>query len=177
MWCLFGTEIGAWILSLEIMKKLFVIVLVAVFGYGFGQQKNTEITKLDKLQKLISAKSDGILIVNFWATWCAPCVKELPLFEKVNAEAKGVSVALVSMDLDIDPNPEKVYKFVERKGLKSKVLLLDEKDPNSWIASIDPEWSGALPATIVINQKTGKRKFVERSMHEGDLEKLIAEVQ
>jgi thiol-disulfide isomerase/thioredoxin len=123
-------------------------------------------------------RSDGILVVNFWATWCAPCVKELPLFEKLHSEAKpGVSVALVSMDLDIDPNPDKVYRFVERKGLKSKVLLLDEKDPNSWISSIDPEWSGALPATIVINQKTGKRKFVERSLHEGDLEKLIAEVQ
>jgi thiol-disulfide isomerase/thioredoxin len=160
------------------MKKLFLIVLVAVSGVSFGQQKNTEITKLDGLQKLMAMRSDGILVVNFWATWCAPCVKELPLFEKLHSEAKpGVSVALVSMDLDIDPNPDKVYRFVERKGLKSKVLLLDEKDPNSWISSIDPEWSGALPATIVINQKTGKRKFVERSLHEGDLEKLIAEVQ
>jgi hypothetical protein len=81
------------------------------------------------------------------------------------------------MDLDIDPNPEKVSTFVARKGLKCKVLLLDEKDPNSWISSVDPAWSGALPATIVINQKTGKRKFVEKSLHEGDLEMLIAEVQ
>ena len=159
------------------MKKIFLIAFIAVSVYGFGQEKNAEITKLDGLQKLMAMRSDGVLVVNFWATWCAPCVKELPLFEKVNAETRGVSVALVSMDLDIDPNPEKVYRFVARKGLKSKVLLLDEKDPNSWISSIDPMWSGALPATIVINQKTGKRKFVERSLHEGDLEKLIAEVQ
>jgi thiol-disulfide isomerase/thioredoxin len=159
------------------MKKLLIIACMAVSVYGFGQ-KNTEITKLDQLQKLIATRAEGILVVNFWATWCAPCVKELPLFEKLHAEGKpGISVALVSMDLDIDPNPEKVYKFVERKGIKSRVLLLDEKDPNSWISSIDPAWSGALPATIVINQKTGKRKFVESSLHEGDLEKLIAEVQ
>lgn len=159
------------------MRKLFVIAFMAVSALGFGQQKNTEITKLENLQKLLATKADGILVVNFWATWCAPCVKELPLFEKLQAETKGVSVALVSMDLDIDPNPEKVYKFIARKGIKSKVLLLDEKDPNSWISSVDPAWSGALPATIVINQKTGKRKFVEKSLHEGDLEKLIAEVQ
>jgi thiol-disulfide isomerase/thioredoxin len=160
------------------MKKLFLIALVAVSGAGFAQQRNTEIIKLEGLQKLMATRSDGVLVVNFWATWCAPCVKELPLFEKLHSEGKpGVSVALVSMDLDLDPNPEKVYRFVERKGLKSKVLLLDEKDPNSWINTIAPEWSGALPATIVINQKTGKRKFVERSLHEGDLEKLIAEVQ
>lgn len=160
------------------MNKLILVFLVAVSGQGICQQKNTEITKLDKLQKLLSTQAQGILVVNFWATWCAPCVEELPLFEKLHAEARpGVSVVLVSMDLDIDPNPEKVYKLVERKGLKSKVLLLDEKDPNGWISSIDPAWSGALPATIVINQKTGKRKFVESSLHEGDLEKLIAEVQ
>lgn len=160
------------------MNKLLLVFLIAVSGQGICQQMNTEVTKLDKLQRLLSTRADGILVVNFWATWCAPCVKELPLFEKLHAEARlGVSVVLVSLDLDIDPNPEKVYKLVERKGLKSKVLLLDEKNPNTWIDSIDPTWSGALPATIVINQKTGKRKFVESSLHEGDLEKLIAEVQ
>lgn len=72
--------------------------------------------------------------------------------------------------------PEKVHKFVARKKIESPVLILDETDPNSYIGKIAAEWSGALPATMVINTKTGKRKFVERELREGDLEKLIDEV-
>jgi hypothetical protein len=81
------------------------------------------------------------------------------------------------MDLDLDPNPEKVYKFIARKNIQSEVLLLDEQDPDSWISKVEKNWSGALPATIVINQKTGKRKFIEKELHDGDLERLIQELQ
>jgi hypothetical protein len=83
----------------------------------------------------------------------------------------------VSLDLDLDPDPAKVHKFVARKKLQSQVLILDERDPNSYIEQIEKTWSGALPATIIVNSKTGQRKFVERELHEGELEKLIAEIQ
>lgn len=116
-------------------------------------------------------------MVNFWATWCGPCIKELPFIEKLGQERNDVRVTLVSLDLDLDANPEKVYKFVERKGLKSEVLILDEKDPNSWIDRIDKDWSGSLPATIVINTNTGKRAFVGRELKEGELESLIESVK
>ena len=143
---------------------------------AFGQQ--AEIIKLDKLQHLIAKKSDNIHVINFWATWCAPCVKELPLFEKLSAEGRAdVKVTLVSMDLDLDPNPEKVYRFISRKNIRSEVVLLDEQHPDEWIDKIEKEWSGELPATIVINQKTGQRKFVGKELHEGDLERIIAELQ
>jgi thiol-disulfide isomerase/thioredoxin len=126
----------------------------------------------------MSARKDQIQIINFWATWCAPCVRELPLFEKLTSEGrKDVKITLVSMDLDLDPNPEKVYRFVSRKNVQSEVLLLDEQDPNSWINKIDRQWSGALPATIIINQKTGARKFIGKQLHEGDLEKYLKELE
>ena len=133
--------------------------------------------KLERLQNEIASSSDQVLVYNFWATWCAPCVKELPLFEKLNQNNKEVKVTLVSMDIDLDPNPEKVYKFIARKKVQSKVVILDERDPNSWINKIDKSWSGALPSTLFINTATGKRKFVEREMHAGDLEKFIEEVK
>ena len=81
------------------------------------------------------------------------------------------------MDIDLDPNPEKVYKFISRKNIQSRVVILDERDPNSWISKIDKNWSGALPATLIVNSFTGKRRFWERELHEGDLEKLIEEVK
>ncbi|HZY79191.1 MAG TPA: TlpA disulfide reductase family protein [Cyclobacteriaceae bacterium] len=156
------------------MKTLVAAVLLLMAGTAAGQAK---IVKLQELKKLMESRGENIRVVNFWATWCGPCVKELPLFEKLNAERKDVAVTLVSMDLDLDPNPAKVHKFVAKKKIASNVLILDENDPNVYIDQIDKQWSGALPATIVINSKTGKRVFAEKEMHEGDLEKLIDQVQ
>jgi len=157
------------------MRKVLVAFLLLV-AFSANSQK-AEVVKLDQLQSFIQAKTDHIKVINFWATWCAPCIKELPLFEKLGQDRSDVQVTLVSMDLDLDPNPEKVHKFVARKKLQSKVMILDAKDPNSYIDEIEKNWSGALPATIIINGKTGQRKFVEKELHEGELEKLIAEVQ
>jgi thiol-disulfide isomerase/thioredoxin len=158
-----------------IKKKILVIVLMA-WSLSAAAQPAAQTVKLDKLLEIIQEKSDHIKVINFWATWCAPCVKELPLFEKLGQERSDVVVMLVSMDLDLDPNPDKVYKFMARKKLQSQVLLLDEKDPNAWIEKIEKTWSGAIPATIIVNGKTGQRIFIEKELHEGDLEKLIAQV-
>lgn len=152
----------------------FLFFLFTIAPQAFGQAR---LVKLPELQKAMADPASEIKVINFWATWCGPCIKELPLFEKLNRDRKDVSVILVSMDLDLDPNPEKVHRFVARKKLASSVLILDETDPNYYIDKIDAEWSGALPATIVLNSKTGKRKFVERELHDGELEKLIDEVR
>jgi thiol-disulfide isomerase/thioredoxin len=161
------------------MKKSLSLVLLfaaTVLGASLASAQ-ARIVKLPELKKVMEEPGEGIRVINFWATWCAPCVKELPLFEKLNRERKDVAVTLVSMDMDLDPNPAKVHKFVARKKIASTVLILDESDPNAYIDEIEKQWSGALPATMVINSKTGKRKFVEKELHEGDLEKLIADVQ
>ena len=71
-------------------------------------------------------KSDQPVLVDFWATWCVPCIKELPLIEKLQQERKDVKVSLISMDMDLDPDPEKVYRFVDRKKIQSEVLILNE---------------------------------------------------
>lgn len=134
------------------------------------------LVKLPELQKIIKAPG-SVKVINFWATWCAPCVKELPYFEKLHQDNKSVEVILVSMDYDLDPHPEKVKRFIERKKIQSRVILLAEENPNDWIEQVDKSWTGALPSTLVINPATGKRKFVQGEMKEGELEKLIEEVR
>ena len=157
------------------MRILYLLIFLGSAQIACAQSAQT--VRLEKLLNLLSTPDDRILIVNFWATWCAPCVKELPLFERLQSENRpDVRVLLVSMDLDLDPNPEKVYKFIERKKMKAEVVLLNEPDPNSWINKIEKSWSGALPATLVINPQNGKRKFVETELKEGDLERLLADV-
>jgi len=157
------------------MKKLLILFFACAAITTWAQKPET--VKVNYLQDWMAEKTDKIKVLNFWATWCAPCVKEMPFIEKVSKENANVDVLLVSMDLELDSNPEKVYRFVDRKKLTSKVVLLDEKNPNSWIDKVEPEWQGSLPATMIINPKTGQRKFIAKELHEGDLEKLIAEIQ
>ena len=157
-------------------RRIFLFAVLFVAAH-FANGQNAQLVKLENLQAEIARPSDQILVYNFWATWCAPCVKELPLFEKLNQDDKNVRVTLVSMDIDLDPNPEMVYKFIDRKKIQSRVLILDAVDPNSWINKIDKNWSGALPATLIINTKTGTRRFVNTAMKVGELEKLIAEIK
>ena len=154
---------------------LLVCSLFFISAAAFSQK--AEPTTLQQFQKRLAVKSEKILVVNFWATWCAPCIHELPLFEKLNQENKAVEVLLVSMDYDLDSDPAKVERFIERKKLSSKVLFLTADNPNSWIDKIEKRWSGALPATLVINLKTNKRQFLQGELGEGQIEKLIEEVK
>jgi thiol-disulfide isomerase/thioredoxin len=156
------------------MKKIILFfALTLIFQLVKAQ---VPLIRLAELHNIMNSPTDEVKVINFWATWCGPCIKELPLFEKLTVDRKDVKVTLVSMDIDLDPNPDKVNKFVARKKIKSTVVILNERNPNDWIDKIEKEWSGALPATLVINTKTGKRKFVEKEMREGDLEKIIEEV-
>lgn len=115
-------------------------------------------------------KTDGkVYVINFWATWCAPCVKELPYFEKLNAEYsdKGVELLLVSLDFPRQYDT-KLKPFLKENQLKSKVVVLDDVDANTWIPEVDEDWSGAIPATYIY--KGNKSKFYEGSLTYKELE-------
>jgi thiol-disulfide isomerase/thioredoxin len=135
-----------------------------------------QVVKFDTVQHLMTRESDKIEVINFWATWCKPCIKELPYFQALqNTQPDKVNVTLISLDF-VDVLNEKVIPFVERRQLTPQVLLLDEIDYNSWIDKVDPSWSGAIPATLIINHKTGQRRFLERELKTGELEQIIKQL-
>src|SRR5258706_4337157 len=137
-------------------RFIIFLVLLIICSAAFSQES----VKLAQLKKEMATGS-RIKVINFWATWCAPCVKEIPLFEKLGKENKKVEVLLVSMDYDLDPNPDKVRRFMERKKIESRVIILAQSNPTEWIDEIDKSWSGALPSTLIINPQSGKRKLIE----------------
>jgi len=126
-----------------------------------------------ELKPLLEKKDNKTYVVNFWATWCGPCVKELPYFEKINKEYadKNVEVLLVSLDFPKQME-KKLIPFIEKKNLQSKVDLLDDVNEDVWIKDIDKNWSGAIPVTIIYNKD--KRKFYEQSF---DYKALQTELQ
>jgi thiol-disulfide isomerase/thioredoxin len=143
----------------------YLFVLLFVTFSVQAQEKVTVYDTYDEFAKNIFIEDENIYVINFWATWCAPCIKELPYFEKLNAENKNVKVILVSLDSKKDLD-KKLIPFIEKRKLKSKVLLLTDKDYNSWLSKVDADWSGAIPATLLLNGK--KKQFAERDFENFD---------
>ncbi|MEG0850509.1 MAG: TlpA disulfide reductase family protein [Flavobacterium sp.] len=141
------------------IKSVFYLFLFVVFSVSSYSQ-NVKLLTIDQLNERIEKGKDSTYVVNFWATWCAPCIKELPHFEKLSAEHKSDKLAVLLVSLDFKSKlKSNVIPFVKRKNLKNEVFLLNEGSPQEFIDRIDSSWSGSIPATLFI--KNGKRKFVE----------------
>ncbi|SFD55576.1 TlpA family protein disulfide reductase [Flavobacterium phragmitis] len=141
------------------IKSVLYIFLLSIFSVSAYSQK-VKLMNIDQLNERIKNGKDSTYVVNFWATWCAPCIKELPHFEKLSAEYKSEKLAVLLVSLDFKSKLESnVIPFVKRKNLKNEVFLLNESSPQEFIDRIDPSWSGSIPATLFI--KGDKRKFVE----------------
>lgn len=151
---------------------LLLSVLVFSIGCTKPETERVEVIKIDGLQSLIKEEPNEIHVINLWATWCKPCVKELPQFVELAANHPEISISLISLDF-VENLDSKVLPFLEKKNIDLRVLLMDEVDYNLWIDLVDPSWSGAIPATLIIEPKTGRRIFLEKEFENDELEKEI----
>ena len=160
-----------------IKELLCVLLIFLVFNSCKKEEKKQDfktITKVksytyNELKPLLNKKDNKTYVVNFWATWCAPCVKELPAFAKLKEQYadKNVEVLLVSLDFP-KQKEKKLIPFINKKKIQSKVLLLDDVNEDYWIKQINDKWSGAIPATLIYNANS--RKFYEQSFDYTTLE-------
>ena len=141
------------------MKTILIILSLAISSTVFAQ--HVQLIKLDEINKRIGSGGDTVYIINFWATWCVPCLEELHHFEKLSSQYKSnkLKVMLVSMDFR-SKLESAVVPFVRKKTLKNEVFLFDETNQQEYIDRIDPSWSGALPATLIIHKN--RRRFFEK---------------
>ena len=128
------------------VKLLFILCCVP-------NENELKIYDFKRVQPFLQQKDEKVHVVNFWATWCAPCVKELPYFEKIQEKyIRDVEVILISLDFP-SQYENKLIPFLEKRQLKSKVIVLDDVDMNSWIPKVDSNWDGAIPVTLIYNSK------------------------
>jgi thiol-disulfide isomerase/thioredoxin len=121
------------------------------------------VASFDDLQKETALKTnDTLYVVNFWATWCEPCVKELPAFQAAYKKFSSRKVKMIYVSMNSAKEIATVEKFVEEKDLKPEVLLLGTNNPNAWIDKVDSSWGGSIPATVMYRH--GKKLY----FHEGD---------
>lgn len=153
------------------MKRYCILFFGFCFGFTTLPAQQIDLISIEELEARINRPTDSLVIINFWSTYCIPCIKELPYFETIQeyyAESPLV-VLLVSVDypghLSI-----RVAPFIADNKIKSRVVLLNEKDPNKWIKRINSNWQGSIPATFIIYPPTGYQEFFEKEM---ELDELI----
>lgn len=164
-------------LLLYFMKKALLLLPFILAGFSLSAQDTIPFIKTAQLDYWKNAESDTVYVLNFWATWCAPCVKELPAFDSLQTRYADRNVQVVLISTDFRRNVErKVIPFVQKRNFKSQVVFLDERNPNDYVNLIESSWSGAIPATIIISGRKKAFRFHEGEMEYDELEKMLLEI-
>ncbi len=157
------------------MKQTLLVLLI--LGSRMLTAQDIPFIKAAQIDAWKLADTDTVRVINFWATWCAPCVAELPSFEKLNKEYAGRKVEVILVSNDFKKQVEtKVKPFVAKKKLKSRVVFMDESNPNNWIDRVSPDWSGAIPATLIIAKRKNQYLFFEKQLTYEELEAAVRSV-
>lgn len=148
-------------MSMRITKRaVFFLFLLPPFLL----QSHVTVVTFEQMKAEAATKhNDTLYVVNFWATWCEPCVKEIPYFQQAYKKYNHNKVKMIFVSLNAPRELAKVEQFTNDKNLGPEVLLLNGGNPNDWIDKVDSSWSGAIPATVIY--KHGKKLY----FHEGEL--------
>ena len=149
------------------------IFIIAFKSNVLAQNDPVPVVGFSEFAELLNSSSDTVFIINFWATWCAPCRKELPEFEKIHKDYAQEKVKVLLVSLDFPNQAEKsLNNYLISAHITAPVILLNEPDANAWIDKVDTAWSGALPATLIFRKKD--RFFYEKELTYQDIKTTIS---
>ncbi|MCW3167726.1 TlpA family protein disulfide reductase [Chryseobacterium sp. 09-1422] len=157
--------------------KNFLVILLLILGYSSSQaQVQNDVTAMnyEELEQRIQKEGGKMVVVNFWSTTCAPCVRELPDFMIINEKFKNnPQFKMILVSLDRAKDKEKVIQFIKKKNLTAEVILLDDiKRMNTWIPRFDKNWEGNIPVTVFY--KNGEKvHFNDGEMSKEELENTV----
>ncbi|NCI49928.1 redoxin domain-containing protein [Sediminibacterium roseum] len=149
------------------MKKSILLALFVGCVIG-AQAQPIKKMKMDQLLKMIDT-SKTPLVVNFWATWCGPCIREIPWFEKAVKEYAGQKVKLILVSIDYPDDYAGIAAFAKKQGYTSQIIWLNETDPDVFCPKVDKSWKNTIPVTLMVNNKRKYRQFYNQQLPEPKL--------
>jgi len=156
------------------MKLVLLFLSVMLMGQ-LGNNKGltpVRILNFGQLEPYLHHENDTVYLVNFWATWCGPCRKEMPAIEEVGEKYKTRKFKILLVSLDFPDQLNKgLLSFIQKNNIKSEVILLNDPHQNQWIDKVDPNWSGDLPFTLIYGPNF--RETYARSFTFEELDSII----
>lgn len=149
-----GVKIEDKLILISMARLILLLILFLFIGQTISSQasemKKIRVLNFDQFESSLHFKNDTVYLINFWATWCAPCVAELPAIKAVEKKYadKKFKVLLVSLDMPGQLNT-RLIPFVLSRNITSEVILLDDPNQNRWIDKVDKGWSGEIPFTVI----------------------------
>ena len=138
------------------MKKIrkYLILLSGLFFLSSAMCQDVKVYRsFEEFEPLLHQENDTTYLINFWATWCKPCVEEMPELLEIDNKFrdKKFKMILVSMDFSTHLNAD-VKPFIRKRDIKAEVVLLDDQKAYLWIDKVDKNWAGSIPITMIYNK-------------------------
>ncbi len=159
-----------------IVSLLLILITDSICAEEKKSEKNTVINDLTigKIETLLSERKQGLTIINLWATWCPPCVAELPHFGNIYKQYSDKDVRLYLINIEGKQAKDSVLKpFLQKNPLPCHVYLLEDGGPEELEKVLKTELSGALPITIIYNSDGKIVKKFEDSITENDIKSVL----
>ena len=157
------------------MKKLFTIFILTAIAYCARAQE-ISVQKIEGLKAMYNRNNDTTYIINFFATWCRPCMEEMPVLKKFIEEHQAEKIQFIFVSLDGGGAMTKLQKYVKKQKITVPVILLNESSDFSWLPYIDKRWQGSIPATKVVNAAKKVNAFFETPLEKGQLEYYLKQL-
>lgn len=144
-----------------------------------GKYKPSPIISPLELEQRMAAQKGRAFVLQFWATWCRPCLAELPIMHKFaqDMKSKGVDVLPVSLDDPVEAAAWRVSRILhERTGGQVKSAILRVSDTKAFLHSIDSHWDGLIPAMFIFDRDGLLRRAHVGEADRATLDRLVADV-
>jgi thiol-disulfide isomerase/thioredoxin len=158
------------------MRYGIKFILCCLITVGQAEGQSLKDINGDALEAITHLRNDTTYVVNFWATWCSPCVKEIGYFEELHRNSSPLNVKVILVNLDFPNQVEsRVLPFLTEREITADVRLMTDLDYDEWIDRIEPGWSGAIPATIIFNKES--RLFFEKELSRDQLFNYVTQIR